>query len=97
MDGKQAAVYFLTNRKRATLYIGMTTSLVRRIYEHRIGAVAGFTRQYGLKKLVYYELYEQIEAAALRERQLKAWKRQWKIDLIESMNPDWHDLYETII
>ena len=96
MDTKQPVLYILTNRKKATLYTGMTSNLPRRIYEHRIGAVPGFTRKYGLKKLVYYELHSTLEDVALREKRLKRWHRDWKIELIEKMNPEWNDLYDSL-
>lgn len=86
-------IYILTNKRYGTLYIGLTTNLVKRTGEHRNEVVDGFTKKYGLKKLVYYEIYDDIEAAAHRERLMKKWKRGWKIELIEKSNPNWHDLY----
>lgn len=90
-------VYILASRPRGTLYIGVTNDLVRRVYEHREGFADGFTRKYGVKHLVYYELHATALAAIQREKNLKKWPRAWKIDLIVSMNPDWRDLYDDII
>ena len=90
-------VYILASRRNGTLYIGMTDDLARRIWEHRAGAVAGFTRKYGVKILVWYERHETRESAFTRERQLKKWNRAWKLELIERMNPDWRDLYDDLI
>jgi putative endonuclease len=89
-------VYILASRVGGTLYIGVTNNLVRRIYEHRSKLVPGFTRKYGVQRLVYFEQFSNIEAAILREKQLKKWHRQWKIRLIEEANPDWTDLYNGI-
>ena len=85
-------VYILASHKQGTLYIGVTNDLVRRIDEHRQGATPGFTRQYAVKDLVYYEQTESVEAAIAREKQLKNWQRKWKVDLIEKDNPEWLDL-----
>jgi len=89
-------VYFLTNKPRSTLYVGVTNDLVRRIYEHREGLVKGFTQRYGLKMLVYFERYDTPYAAIQREKNIKHWSRNWKLQLIESMNPQWRDLYKDI-
>lgn len=91
------AVYILASRRNGTLYIGATGDLARRVYEHQQGAIAGFTRQYGVKMLVHYELFDDIAAALLRERQMKEWKRAWKIELIERHNPQWLDLCPSLI
>ena len=91
-----AYVYILTNRKDGTLYIGVTSDLVKRVYEHKEGFVAGFTKRYNLKKLVYYEVFDDIYNALQREKNLKHWVRAWKIALIEKQNPEWKDLYEEI-
>jgi putative endonuclease len=85
-------VYILASRRNGTLYIGMTDNLARRISEHQSGVVPGFTGRYGVKALVWYELHESRESAFQRERQLKKWKRAWKIELIERSNPNWRDL-----
>ena len=89
-------VYVLASRIGGTLYIGVTNNLVRRVYEHREGLVEGFTRQYGVHRLVYFEQLDDIEQAILREKRLKNWKRAWKIQLIEENNPNWDDLYPGI-
>lgn len=93
---KQPAVYIITNKKDGTLYIGMTTNIIRRIWEHKQGIVKGFSQRYNLKNLVWFELMDTIEDAAVREKQMKAWNRNWKIELIEKNNSEWIDLYETI-
>jgi putative endonuclease len=89
--------YIITNKKYGTLYIGVTSNLVKRIYEHKQKVVSGFSKQYNLNKLIYFETHNSIEDAIKREKQLKNWQRQWKIDLIEKENPNWNDLYETIL
>ncbi len=91
-----AYVYIMTNRKDGTLYIGVTANLVKRAYEHKEGFVKGFTKRYNLKKLVYYEVFDDIYNALQREKNLKHWIRDWKIQLIEKQNPEWKDLYEEI-
>jgi len=89
-------VYLLTNRPNGTLYVGVTSDLVRRAWEHREGVVDGFTRRYGLKSLVYFERHDEIAAAIQREKIIKHWPRAWKVRLIAADNPDWRDLYEDI-
>ncbi|RXZ32299.1 GIY-YIG nuclease family protein [Sphingomonas desiccabilis] len=89
---KQPCVYILASRPLGTLYIGVTSDLVRRLHEHRSGDHAGFTSVYAVHRLVRYELCEDMPSAIGREKQLKRWHRNWKINLIESENPDWHDL-----
>jgi putative endonuclease len=89
-------VYLLASRKHGTLYLGVTNDLVRRGFEHRSGAVAGFTARYGVKRLVWFEAHDDIEAAILREKKIKKWQRDWKIALIEADNPDWLDLWDVI-
>src|ERR1700745_396289 len=89
-------VYILASRIGGTLYIGVTNDLVRRVYEHRSKFVPGFTRKYGVQRLVYFDKLSTIEAAIQREKHLKKWRRQWKIQLIEELNPNWADLYEGI-
>jgi putative endonuclease len=84
-------VYILASRRNGTLYIGMTDNLSRRVWEHQIGAVPGFTKKYGVKTLVWYELHVTRESAFQRERQLKKWNRSWKLTLIERVNPNWQD------
>jgi putative endonuclease len=94
---KQPAVYILSSKKNRILYIGVTSDLLKRTFEHRNHLVDGFTKKYGVDILVWYELCENIIEAIQREKQLKKWKREWKIRLIEEKNSDWTDLYETII
>jgi putative endonuclease len=88
-----AFVYLLASRPFGTLYAGSTSDLIRRVWEHKIKAVPGFTAKYGVDRLVWFETRESLAAAARRERQIKEWKRAWKIELIEKDNPHWIDLY----
>jgi putative endonuclease len=85
-------VYMLASRRLGTLYIGGTNNLVRRVYEHRCGAVPGFARRYGTRRLVWFETHDDVTAAIQREKNIKHWVRAWKIALIERANPDWRDL-----
>jgi putative endonuclease len=89
-------VYMMTSRPHGPLYTGVTGNLVRRVHEHRTGAVPGFTSRYGLGRLVWFETTENAEAAIRREKRLKKWNRAWKIDLITQTNPDWRDLWPDI-
>lgn len=89
-------VYILSSGHYGTLYVGMTGNLVKRIYEHKQKAVEGFTKDYDVTNLVYFERHDTPEMAATREKQIKEWKRDWKINLIEQSNPHWNDLYESI-
>jgi putative endonuclease len=89
-------VYFLTNRPNGILYVGVTNNLIRRAYEHRSGFVDGFTKRYGLKRLVYFETFDDIRAAIQREHNIKHWSRAWKVRTITAANPGWEDLFETI-
>ena len=89
-------VYILASGLGGTLYVGVTKDLIRRGYEHREGVVAGFTKKYGVHRLVYFEPHTDIEAAIRREKRLKRWNRAWKIRLIEENNPNWNDLYSKI-
>jgi putative endonuclease len=91
------AVYLLASRPRGTLYVGVSNDLVRRVTEHREDLIEGFTKKYGVKALVWYELTESIESAIVREKQIKKWNRAWKIELIEKANPGWRDLYPDIL
>ena len=93
---KRGYVYIMASGRNGTLYIGVTSDLVGRVYQHREGLVSGFTTRYGCKLLVWYEAYEDLQEARLRELQMKKWKRQWKLSTIEKMNPDWSDLYPTL-
>ena len=94
---KQYYVYVLASRRRGTLYVGVTNDLVRRVYEHKDGSADGFTSRYGVHTLVYFEATESAQSAIEREKRLKKWKREWKIGLIEEGNPDWNDLYPTLL
>ena len=93
---KQPAVYILASHYRGTLYIGVTSDLIARIWQHREHVVDGFTKQHHVVQLAWYELHGSMESAILREKQLKKWNRAWKIRLIESMNPAWKDLWPSI-
>jgi putative endonuclease len=90
-------VYFMTNKRDGILYAGVTSNLPRRAYEHRDGQVAGFSKRYGLKRLVYYEHFDDIRDAIQREKTIKHWPRAWNVRLLHGMNPDWDDLYDTLI
>ncbi|ABQ32308.1 GIY-YIG nuclease family protein [Bradyrhizobium sp. BTAi1] len=90
-------VYILASKPGGTLYIGVTNDLIRRVYEHREGLAESSTRRYGIKRRVYFEAHETIAAALQREKNIKHWSREWKIDLIVASNPDWRDLYDEIV
>ncbi len=94
---QQYCVYIVTNKNNTTLYTGVTSNLVQRIFQHKSKAVAGFSKKYNLQKLVYYECTEDVHSAIQREKQIKAGSRKKKIQLIENMNPGWDDLYEGIL
>ena len=93
---KAGYVYIMASGRNGTLYMGVTSDLVKRAWEHRDGMVPGFTKRYGCKLLVWYEAHDHLQEARLRELQMKKWKRLWKISTIEMMNPDWTDLYPTL-
>ena len=93
---KRFYVYILASKKNGFLYIGLTSDLPKRIWEHREDVVDGHTKKYSIKRLVYYEIYDTFEPAEQREKKLKRWRREWKNALIESGNPDWNDLYKEI-
>jgi len=93
----QPAVYILASKRNGTLYIGVTSDIVKRVWEHKNNVIDGFTKRYSVHQLVWYELHESMEFAIIREKQLKNWKRKWKLELIESVNLDWIDLYSTIV
>ena len=93
---KAGYVYIMANRRNGTIYIGVTSDLIGRVYQHREGLVPGFTKRYGCKLLVYYETYENLQDARVRELQMKEWRRSWKIRLIEENNLEWDDLYPTL-
>jgi putative endonuclease len=94
---RQPAVYILASQRNGTLYIGVTSHLLKRVWEHRNDCVEGFTRRYGVHQLVYYEMHESMPAAIEREKRLKKWRREWKLRLIEAGNPGWRDLWEEIV
>jgi len=97
MTEKLYYLYILASMKNGTLYVGETNNLLRRVYEHKNDLVDGFTKKYKVHKLVYYEETNDAFAAIQREKQIKKWKRQWKIDLIEKDNPEWKDLYYDLV
>jgi putative endonuclease len=94
---KCPCVYLLANRRNGTLYVGVTTDVVKRVWEHKNDLVDGFTNRYGVHQLVWFELHDRLETALAREKALKAWRRTWKVALIERTNPTWHDLYPEIL
>jgi putative endonuclease len=91
---KQPCVYILASKRNGTLYIGVTSDLFIRVGTHKQDLIEGFTKRYGVHRLVYYEMHETMEAAILREKRLKKWNRAWKLRLIEGMNPEWEDLFD---
>ena len=93
---KNFYVYILSSKRNGTLYTGITSDLLKRVYEHKHELVKGFTRKYKVHNLVWYEVHESVESAIMREKQIKKWKRDWKLKLIEKENPGWIDLYEKI-
>ncbi|MCH8322937.1 MAG: GIY-YIG nuclease family protein [Proteobacteria bacterium] len=96
MHQKQYFVYIMAKGRNSTFYVGMTSDLPKRVWEHKTGIADGFTRKYGIKNLVYYEVFDDPENAIKREKRLKKWTRAWKMKTIEEMNPNWKDLYEEI-
>lgn len=96
MNMKEFFVYMMASKKKGTLYIGVTSDLRKRVFEHRNNLIAGFTRKYEVHDLVWFEKHENAESAIIREKQMKEWKREWKIKRIVEQNPDWTDLYEYI-
>jgi putative endonuclease len=94
---KGGFVYIVASARNGTLYTGVTSQLIQRVAQHKEGAFGGFTRKYGCKVLVWYERHDEIKAAIVREKQIKEWKRLWKLRLIEEKNPDWDDLYEGLL
>ena len=97
MNEKHPAIYILASQRNGTLYIGVTSNLVKHIWEHKNNVVEGFTQRYGVHELVYFEQHSTMETAITREKQLKKWNRAWKLRLIEERNPDWCDLWPEII
>ncbi len=94
---KQYYVYILASQKNETLYVGVTSNLTKRVYEHKHNFIDGFTKKYNVPDLVYYEHFSEVEEAILREKQIKKWNRKWKLRLIEEKNPAWSDLYNEIV
>jgi putative endonuclease len=94
---KQPCVYILASKHNGTIYIGVTSNLVKRVYEHKADLVDGFTKRYGVHQLVWFERHETMESAIAREKQLKKWNRAWKLKLIEETNREWRDIYEEIV
>ena len=97
MTDKQYYVYIICNKRNGTLYTGITSNLIKRIWQHKNGLVEGFSKRYNTKILVYFEAHKDVEEAILREKRIKKWKREWKINLIEKNNPKWDDIYQTLI
>ncbi|MCG9657597.1 endonuclease [Vibrio mediterranei] len=93
---KQASVYILSSRSNKVLYVGVTSQLKQRIWQHKNGVVDGFSKKYHVNKLVFFEVHQSMTAAITREKQIKRWKRDWKENLIKSMNPNWMDLYDSL-
>jgi putative endonuclease len=96
MQSKHGYIYIMSNKQNGTLYVGVTSDLIKRIHEHKNHFIEGFTSKYSLNNLVYYEIFENIENAILREKQIKKWNRAWKLKLINEFNPNWRDLYPDI-
>jgi putative endonuclease len=94
---RQPAVYILASRRNGTLYTGVTSDIVNRVWEHKNDVVEGFTKRYGVHLLVWFELHQTMESAIRREKTIKGWKRRWKLELIEQSNPDWADLYTSLL
>ncbi len=97
MTARQPAVYILASKRNGTLYVGITSDLRRRIWEHRNDLVEGFTKKYGVHRLVYFEPHGDMNGAIRREKQIKKWNRAWKLKLIEQSNPEWDELWESIL
>ncbi|MEE8342802.1 MAG: GIY-YIG nuclease family protein [Gammaproteobacteria bacterium] len=95
--GRQPCVYLLASKRNGTLYTGVTSNLVKRVWEHKSCTVEGFSNKYGVKTLVWYEVHASMESAIRREKAIKNWKRAWKIKIIEESNPQWQDLYDDVL
>jgi putative endonuclease len=93
---KRPCVYLLASRRNGTLYVGVTSNLIKRVWEHKENLVDGFTKRYGVHTLVWCELHDSMESAIRREKAIKEWKRRWKLELIEKINPEWRDLYDEL-
>jgi putative endonuclease len=94
---KPGYVYVLASERYGTLYVGVTSDLIKRVWQHKEGLVEGFSKQHNVKRLVWYESHEDIRAAIEREKQIKKWNRAWKIELIQKQNPKWDDLYDSLL
>ena len=94
---KQPCVYILASRRNGTLYVGVTSDVIKRVWEHKNDLIEGFTKRYGVHILVWYEAHETMLSAIAREKAIKEWKRRWKLELIESSNPQWRDLYPDLL
>ncbi|HXV47493.1 MAG TPA: GIY-YIG nuclease family protein [Candidatus Binatia bacterium] len=94
---KQPCVYMLASKRNGTLYVGVTSDLVRRVWQHKNDLVEGFTKRYGVHRLVWYEMCDAMDTAIAREKAIKEWKRAWKIRLIEKCNPEWRDIYDELL
>ncbi len=94
---KQPCVYLLASKRNGTLYTGVTSDLIKRVWQHKNDLAEGFTKRYGVHMLVWFESYATMESAIVREKAIKEWKRQWKLKLIEDSNPEWRDLYEELL
>ena len=94
---KQFYIYILASKPNGTLYTGVTSNLIQRVWQHKHDVIQGFTRKYNVKTLVYYEVHENAESGLTREKKIKRWRRAWKLGLIENSNPEWRDLYENIL
>ena len=97
MINKQPVVYLLASKRNGTLYTGVTSNMAARVWQHKNNQVEGFTQKYHVHTLVYYEVHQNMTSAIIREKQIKKWKRQWKLELIEKSNPDWKDLYGEVV
>jgi len=97
VDRKQFFVYILCSKRNGTLYTGVTSDLIKRVYEHKNKLADGFTKKYGVHRLIWYEMHDAAETAIPREKQIKKWNRAWKLEVIEQMNPDWKDLYDELV
>jgi len=97
MTEKLPCVYILANKRNGTLYTGVTSNLIKRIWEHKNNVVEGFTKKYGIHTLVWYEIHETMETAIAKEKAIKEWCRKWKLELIEKNNPQWKDLYDELL
>ena len=93
---KQPGVYMLASRRNGTLYVGVTSDLIKRVWKHKNGLAEGFTKRYAVHELVWHEIHETLESAIVREKALKEWKRKWKLEVIERGNPNWLDLYNEL-